>query len=171
MKRIFDKFQIITILIGFVVVVLLLIPRFFGIVPYIVLSGSMEKEIRTGSVAYVNTKFNREDIKVGDIIAFSVGQSQVTHRVVSINDDNTYTTKGDANDTVDLKNVKFKNYRGKTIFSIPYIGYIVRFTQTKLGYCIIGMLVLFNLTYIIFCKDDKNDSVKIKKNKHVKAGS
>lgn len=154
MKKIIDIFQSITITIGFVIVLLFLVPRIFGIIPFIVLSGSMEKEIKTGSVAYVDTNVKVEDIEVGDIIAFKVGKSQVTHRVVSINEDNTFTTKGDANDTVDLNNVKFKNYKGKTILSIPYAGYALRFVQTKFGYFIMIVFILINLASLMFIKDD-----------------
>ena len=161
MKKLVNIFQIITIGIGFAVILMFLIPRLFGVIPFIVLSGSMEKEIKTGSIAYVNTNVKREEIEVGDIIAFSIGKSQVTHRVFSINEDNTFTTKGDANDTVDLNNVKFQNYKGKTVFSIPYLGYVLRFMQTKVGYCIIILLVLFNLIFLIFTKDD----TKSKRNK------
>jgi len=155
MKKIIDIFQSVTIVIGLVVVLLFLVPRIFGIIPFIVLSGSMEKEIKTGSIAYVNTNVGVEDINVGDIIAFKVGKSQVTHRVVSINEDNTFTTKGDANETVDLNNVKFKNYKGKTILSIPYVGYALRFAQTKLGYFTMIVFAAINLWSLLLAKDKK----------------
>ena len=172
MKKIFDKLQIATIFLGILVIIIFMVPRLFGIIPFIVLSGSMEKEIKTGAIAYVNTNYKRENIQVGDIIAFTSGNAQVTHRVVSINEDNTYTTKGDANENVDFKNVKFGDYKGKTIFSIPYLGYIVSFIQTKNGYLIIFALVLLNLAYIIFSKDDKTKKIKdTKKNKQMKEGN
>lgn len=155
MKKINNIFQIIIIAIGVVMILIFLVPRIFGIVPFIVLSGSMEKEIKTGAIAYVDTKFKREEIKVGDIIAFSIGDRQVTHRVIAINDDNTFTTKGDANNTADMNNVKPENYRGKTIGSIPYVGYILKSIQTKFGYAIIILLVIFNLAILIFLKMEK----------------
>lgn len=153
MRKLNSIFQIITITIGVVMILIFLVPRIFGIVPFIVLSGSMEKEIKTGAIAYVDTKFKRDEIKVGDIIAFSIGDRQVTHRVIAINDDSTFTTKGDANNTADLNNVKPENYRGKTIGSIPYVGYILKSIQTKFGYAIIILLVIFNLAILIFSKD------------------
>lgn len=169
MKKIVNIFQITTIVIGVCAIFLFLIPRLFGVIPFIVLSGSMEKEIKTGAIAYVNTNVKSEEIEIGDIIAFSMGKSQVTHRVVSINEDDTFTTKGDANNTVDFNNVKFENYKGKTIFSIPYLGYILRAVQTKVGYCIIIILVIFNLIFLIFSKEDTEKKVNKKaKNKHVR---
>lgn len=155
MKKLINVFQYVTIIIAFMIIFIFLIPRIFGIVPFIVLSGSMEKEIKTGSIAYVNTNVKKEEIEVGDIIAFSLGDTQVTHRVVSINDDNTFTTKGDANNTVDLNNVKFENYKGKTIFSIPYLGYVVKSMQTRIGYSIIIILVALDLIFLVFNKDNE----------------
>ena len=163
MKKVINVFQFLTITAAFIIILIFLVPRFFGINPFIVLSGSMEEEIKTGSIAYVNTNIKREDIKVGDIIAFSLGDTQVTHRVVSINDDNTFTTKGDANETVDLNNVKFENYKGKTIFSIPYLGYALKLVQTKIGYCIIVILVALNLIVLVLSKDD-NKNINRNKN-------
>lgn len=159
MKKIIKIFQTISIIIGFIVIILFLFPTLIGIKPFIVQSGSMEKEIKTGSVAYVNTHIPVENIKVGDIIAFSVGNQQVTHRVIAINENNTFTTKGDANKTEDLSPVKFEKYKGKTIFSIPYLGYVLNSTQTKIGKFIFGVVIGLNIISYIFIKDD-NKKIK-----------
>ena len=103
----------------------------------------MEKEILTGSVAYANTHVKVEEIKVGDIIVFKLDNKFVTHRVTAINDDNTFTTKGDANQTEDLVPVKFENFVGKTVFSIPYLGYLLQLVQTQTGRFIL-LLQLIN---------------------------
>lgn len=150
MRKVIGVFQTVSILIGFMVVVLFLIPAIFGIKPFIVLSGSMEDEIKTGSVAYVNTHVDVQNIKAGDIIAFGVGSRQVTHRVVAVNDDDTFTTKGDANDVEDLAPVKFEDYKGKTVFSIPYLGKFIGKCQTKVGYFIIFAIIGLNVVCIIF---------------------
>lgn len=157
MKKAISIFQYTTITIGIIVIMLFLVPRFIGIRPYIVLSGSMEDEIKTGSVAYVDTKVKAEEIKVGDIIAFNMGTKQITHRVVSINSDNTFTTKGDANKVVDPNSVKFSNCLGKTIFSLPYLGYMLGAAQTKVGYIILVIIIGLNLTTLIFNDENKND--------------
>ena len=163
MKKAISIFQYTTITIGIIVIMLFLVPRFIGIRPYIVLSGSMEDEIKTGSVAYVDTKVKAEEIKEGDIIAFNMGAKQITHRVVSINSDKTFTTKGDANNVIDANSVKFSNCLGKTIFSLPYLGYILGAAQTKLGYIILILIIGLNLTTLVFNDEDKNN----KSNKNV----
>lgn len=166
MKKVVNFFQYLTILIGFIVIVIFLVPKLFGIKPYIVVSGSMEDAIKTGSVAYVNTKVPAKEIKIGDVIAFNIGSKQVTHRVIEIHDDNSFTTKGDANKVVDANRVKFANYSGKTVFSIPYIGYGLAMIQTKIGYSILIGIILINIITILFFDDKNEHDKKDEKPKH-----
>ena len=103
----------------------LFIPRIFGYQPYVVLSGSMEPQIHTGSVAFINS--NDKDVEIGDIIAFTLPNDvTVTHRLVAYDPDvNEYVTKGDANDTVDMATVPQENIVGTYTMSIPKAGYIL----------------------------------------------
>lgn len=56
-----------------------------NIEPRIVLSGSMEPKIHTGSICFINKKVPYDKIKTGDIIAFKAGKNtMVTHRVISV---------------------------------------------------------------------------------------
>lgn len=104
-----------------------------GIRPYAVVSGSMEPEIKVGSVCVVNLHASYSKIKKGDIIAFKVGENVlVTHRAISITEDG-IITKGDANNAEDTAPVNKKNFVGKTMFSIPLIGYIITFVHTRHG--------------------------------------
>lgn len=96
-----------------------------GFRPYVVLSGSMEPEIHVGSMAVVNENTTYDEIKTGDIVAFrSRNGALVTHRVVSITADG-FETQGDANDITDGPLVTQDNYRGKTIFAVPCVGYLM----------------------------------------------
>ena len=167
MRKVINIFQTISILIGFIAIVLFIIPTIIGIKPFIVLSGSMENTVKTGSVAYINTHVNAEDIQIGEIIAFSVGNSQVTHRVIGINENNTFITKGDANDNEDLAPVKFEDFKGKTIFSIPYLGKFITMCKTKIGHFIIFLIIGLNILFLIFSKDNdkKIKQIKLKEEK------
>jgi len=103
-----------------------------------VLSGSMEPELKVGSL--VVTRFvEPEDIAVGDIITFSPGsadKNQVTHRVVGIGHSSAiyFETKGDANDAPDPTTVPDWNLIGKVVFAVSYWGYITEFIKTPLGF-------------------------------------
>lgn len=93
----------------------------------VVMSGSMEPEIPTGSLICLNTGFSAEEIQENDIIAFTLGKnSEVLHRVIKINRNRgLFYTKGDANATEDFEPITFEQYKGKFVFVIPYIGYLV----------------------------------------------
>ena len=124
---------------------LLFVPVLFGMKPYIVLSGSMEPEIKTGSVVYVNTRKDIDEIKVGDIIAFYSGGNAVTHRVTRINK-NHIVTKGDANRTDDKEIVTSENYIGKTEYTIPFIGYALNSLRSPF---VIAILIFIVGTHLI----------------------
>lgn len=85
-----------------------------------------------------------------------------------------YTTKGDANEAEDGSPVYYKNVLGTPIFTIPYLGYLSSWLQTKkgmiLGSCI--AVVLLMLTFIpdlIRNMDDEPKKKKKRKKKKAKA--
>jgi len=114
-------------------------PMLFGIRPYVVLSGSMNPAIKTGSLAYVYTKADPDSLREGNIAAFRLGGSTVTHRVIGVDEDRIYT-KGDANDTADEFVVKKSDVVGRTIFSIPLLGYII--DGVKLPFVLAAVMIL-----------------------------
>ena len=66
-----------------------------------------------------------ESIQPGDVITFVANADGmvVTHRVVSADPvQQTFTTKGDANDVNDAVPVLWKNTVGKVVFGIPLLG-------------------------------------------------
>mgnify|MGYP001773706276 CR=1 FL=1 len=68
-----------------------------------------------------------ENYKVGDIIVYSVPteKAPIIHRIVKINPDNTYQTKGDHNPGQNIYeySVRKEQIYGKVIFIIPKLGY------------------------------------------------
>ena len=110
---------------------ILILPRLFGITPYIVLSGSMEPVVKTGSLAYVKD-VDVNELKKGDIISFEMGENTVTHRIYEVTESG-YITKGDANDVADLAEVSKDQVKGKMIFSIPQLGYLAAWLSSTTG--------------------------------------
>ena len=155
LRTIMTIIQTILIIIGVLAIVGFVIPSLLGYKPRVVKSGSMEPVIKTGAIAYNDTHAKVEDVKVGDIIVFQIEDSYVTHRVVSVNDDNTFTTKGDANKTEDIAPIQFDWFRGKMAFSIPYVGYILDVLQTKVGVFTLILVTGLNIIYFIFSDDEK----------------
>jgi len=131
-------------------------------------SGSMEPTIHTGSVVFVKPA---SDYKIGDIITFgqaSKTKTPTTHRIVDIRVQESqplYTTRGDANNGADQKEISKKEIIGKVLLDIPYLGYAVSFAKTKLGFALI--IIIPALAVIL------EESIKIKnelgKNKTKKA--
>ena len=110
----------------------LLVALWGGIRPLTVMSGSMEPSVKTGSIAFIESKWTDfDEIKKGDVITFEVGNSFVTHRVADVTDKGVIT-KGDANNKRDVWVVTENMYYGKQLFSVPIIGYIAVFIKQNI---------------------------------------
>ena len=124
------------------------VPRFFGITPYIVLSGSMEPLIQTGSVAFID--HNRVLPAVGDIITYETGDLSspvlVTHRVVKKNSDGSLIMKGDANEAPDISAVTHDQIIGTYVASIPKAGYLLSKMNRAEIYILVGLIILLNVS-------------------------
>ena len=102
----------------------------YGIRADVVISGSMEPVIMTGSLCFTDQR--DRDIRCGDIIAYRLGDMTVTHRVVDITDEG-YITKGDNNDDRDNMPVTDEQIVGKNICSIRNAGFMVCFLKSRPG--------------------------------------
>jgi len=106
---------------------------------YVVLSGSMSPTIDAGSVVFVSS-VPTDQISEGDVVTYdrSPGgeNTRVTHRVVDVVErDGTrrFETRGDANEDPDPSLVAPNEVIGVVTFSVPYVGYVISFSQTRLG--------------------------------------
>ena len=142
-----------------IVVLIALVTSYIGFQPYVVRSGSMEPEIHTASVAIVNENVNFYDIEVGDVVAFKLQTGElVTHRVIEITKIDGIThfmTKGDNNDVADGYTTNIQNYYGKTIYSIPNLGYFMDWMTSMQGrFIMIGAGLIMILLYM-FMEEEK----------------
>lgn len=124
-------------------------PLLAGIRSMVVLSGSMEPEIQTGAVVYIQPA---QSYNIGDIVTYNTQDGMtVTHRIVGeqLGDEGMlYTTKGDANSVNDSELIAQSQITGKTLFSIPYLGYAVNFLKTPQG--LLFAIILPTLIFISF---------------------
>lgn len=102
---------------------------------FTVRSGSMEPTIPTGSLIFVRPS----DVYVdGDIITVRTGdQKTVTHRVIEVlatDVGQAYRTKGDNNEEADPVEIRPADVIGKTVLTLPYLGYPVAYAQTRTGF-------------------------------------
>ena len=143
MRRLTDYIGFIVAGIIMIVAVLIYSAPHFGWRVDSVLSGSMEPELRVGSLVVIQPVYPA-DIEVGDIIMFrqtSIAEDPVTHRVIEIvrNSPLSFKTKGDANVRPDPFSVPASKVIGKMYFHISTLGYVTIFLQTVVGFvfCII----------------------------------
>jgi len=136
----------------------------YGIIPYVVLSGSMEPKIKTGSLCFVNKNIKLDNIKKDDIIAFKLGNGTlVTHRVLEVHD--TFVkTKGDNNKNEDGTDITKDNYIGKNIYWVPKLGYVVKAFQSLKGKIIlVSCVILLFISGLLFGEDKQKIKENIKK--------
>lgn len=141
------------------------VPDFFGIKPFIVLSGSMEPAIFAGDLVISKT-VDPASLKVNDVISFKQGNAVVTHRIVDIDqkdNETVFVTKGDANNVADQNTVSYAQVEGIQVIRIGKIGHLALFMQTPVGMLLfIGVpLCLFILYDVIRRKAaDRNERKK-----------
>ncbi|GBE57351.1 signal peptidase I W [bacterium BMS3Abin01] len=129
--------------------------------PLMVLSGSMEPQLKVGSVVFIG-RVDTDQIREGDIITFSLpvelnqgqpsGQTLVTHRVVAVIEQGRtrlFQTKGDANNDVDARLVDETDVKGRERFDIPYLGYVSHYLRGRSGFLILVSLGLVIIAYEI----------------------
>ena len=117
---------------------------------YVVLSGSMGPALSPGDVIFVDAA-DPSAIQAGDVITFVRGSESTptTHRVVEVVDQSgkpAFRTKGDANEDPDSGLVQASQVQGRVmtlggyLFAVPYIGYVIEFMNTQLGFVLLVLL-------------------------------
>lgn len=150
-KGLINSLMTLVLLIGIVFIALYVI----GIEPFVVETGSMEPVIHAGSISFINRHAKYDDIKQGDVIAFTVATGdRVTHRVINITEEG-FETKGDANSASDGISTTRMNFIGKNIFSIPKAGYGIKLIQTKRGKIILVTIIIVFLLMGLLLGDNK----------------
>lgn len=118
---------------------------------FIVMSASMEPGIPTGSLV-ITQQIPPKELEKGDVITFvrpDNTKELITHRIETITQKpnlTTIKTKGDKNPYADNWILAGGGVIGKVYLTIPYLGYLLTFTQSKLG---ILLFILIPAVYII----------------------
>ncbi|MEE1016401.1 MAG: signal peptidase I [Ruminococcus sp.] len=144
------------------------VPNIFGKSPIGVLTNSMhgdnQDSFDEGDLIICDKVENagKDDFKVGDVVTFAQDitgngtPSLVTHRIYKVNEDGTFQTKGDNNDTYDQdkhNSIVFPDLHNYDILAqyhgtkIPGLGGVINFLQTPTGFfwVILFPMILFFL--------------------------
>lgn len=138
-------------LVGGICLVLALLALVFGFRPVVVISGSMEPAIMTGSLI-VGHKVAASKVTVGDVVTVPRPMGGlVTHRVVSTETANNATSlvlKGDANETADVQPYSVEQLY-VVVGSVPKLGAVVESLRTPKGFMLLASFwLLFVLVYL-----------------------
>ena len=109
-------------------------------------SNSMVPVFRCGDILIL-TGARQDDLRIGDIIVFvAPGQTiPIVHRIITINDDRTFQTKGDAvagQHSFELS-IPYAAINGRVVTIVPYLGWVklgatdlVTAIQRRLGFSV-----------------------------------
>ena len=162
MKKFLNILSTLVMIVIIVFAGILVVPKFLGYRSYVVLTGSMEPTIHTGALAFVKPA-KPSEVENGDIITFYLqGDTIATHRALEVHEETqSFMTKGDANNTVDFSETPFSSLIGIFAFSIPYLGFVSQFMQTKYGIIVVAglllVLVLSIMLPLIFKKEEPKE--------------
>jgi signal peptidase len=111
---------------------------------FVVLTASMTPAIAPGDVVIVADR-DPAAIAEGDVITFMRGTSEVpvTHRVIDVVDEGgalAFETMGDANEGPDPGLVPAGSLVGVVTLTIPWIGYVIQFAGTQVGFVALVLL-------------------------------
>lgn len=136
------------IYIPIIVYLLIFVPTLWGYKPLVVISKSMEPNLRVGGLLYYHEE-KIDNFQKEDILVFKSKKHIVSHRIVDITKTG-FVTKGDANNTVDPAVVEKSQILGKgTNWSIPFLGYYADFIYRNKYILFISITILI----IDLCND------------------
>lgn len=122
------------------------IPDIFGYKPFIVISDTMDGVIDSGDLVIFKIA-EPDSLKKGDVIAFRVGDTVVTHRIneVNKNEDNKcyFNTKGDNKKYNDSFKVNEDALEGVFVKRYSKLGRALLFFTDPIGFVVIILLFVF----------------------------
>ena len=124
----------------------------FGFRLYRIATGSMVPYLNINDYILVKKS---NDYKEGDVITYTSGETYVTHRIVSITDEN-IVTKGDANNTMDEPITK-DNIIGKVVLKFGFLGFIIYLFSKPIIWV---LLFIIGIVITAFLPDKKSKVIK-----------
>ena len=120
---------------------------------YVVHTGSMSPTYKPGSLVIDAPAHG--NYHPGEVITFrhsALTTDVVTHRVTDITSTGIIHTKGDANRTADVWDIRPDQVRGTVITGLPFAGYVVVYLQQPAGIgsvvtALLGLILLWGLCF------------------------
>jgi len=126
----------------------------FGYTFFEVATGSMADTIEIGDVVVVKIT---KDIQENDIIVYQEEDNFITHRLIRINENGEWITKGDANNTKDSP-IQETQVLGKVIQIIPKLGiWRKAILSPQVMILIITLIILLGIALKITTNTEEKD--------------
>ena len=135
------------------------IPMPFGFGLAEVVSDSMSPAINRGDVIMV---VPQDEYEVGDVIAFYDSIGLLTHRIESQNEDGSFVTKGDNNDSKDNEALKKEYIIGKVVKTFEGLGGVVSVMQSP-PIIIMFVIVIGLLLFLSNKKEKEAEEAEVSK--------
>lgn len=121
------------------------LPSVFGCSVVTVLSGSMEPEFAPGDMLLIR---RQQEYRIGDVVTYEEQGSFITHRIIE-QDEESYLTKGDANNTPDGSRIRYEDIFGTVLLVIPGLGNVALFLKSPLGVLVLvaAFMILAELSF------------------------
>lgn len=119
-----------------------------GMEPFVIVSGSMEPSIPTGSMVVVDTNLKGTE-KEGDAVAYKLQDGPVVvHRLAEITEDGSYLMKGDANNASDMEQISPSQVVGRVSRVLPKAGYAARYFIRTQGVPVGSIAAVFGMVFL-----------------------
>ncbi len=127
------------------------VPSFAGCSQLTVVTGSMSGTIEEGDVIFIQ---KTDDYKIGDIVTYLPEGYDVptTHRIIGINEDGTFITRGDANNVKDSIDVSKEMIVGEVVGVIPRLGIFFQWLQLDGGWLYLLVVILIVILGVLALK-------------------
>lgn len=128
--------------------------------------GGYDNQFPTYSIIVLKKVDSPSELRRYDVIAYTDDNGKnIIHRVVRINEDGTYTTRGDANEASDTFHPSFENVIGKyTGRYMPVVGVFILFFQSYSG-----IATILAVIYCMIMFDNRIAAIGKKKEERTKA--
>lgn len=139
-------------------------PMLIGWASFVIKSGSMEPSINVGDVVVSRPYEMPEKIAVGRVYVFNdpaAGRDELlTHRIVELRDDGSYTSAGDANEVTDFTPVSATDVEARAIILAPYVGLPVAWMQAGEWVKLALWLLLTIAAFVLATRDLEGEPPK-----------
>ena len=136
----------------------------FGVSIITIDNNLMQPSIKKNTLVILKNTGDNEYFAKGEIIGYTINDNIRVNRIINIINNNGhiyYITKSDMNFHEDIEPIQRKDVKGRILFEIPGIGFLVKIAESKVItiFIIIFLIIKFNYNKYVY----KRNIVRLKK--------